>query len=538
MESSKDLPVQEKVDEKLKSIQLHDNFTLFFYAFRIPNLDVQKLTETSMWKVENMLKPDRNVFFHHVYDFFIKNSEQSQIGVDSNQCVILSIEEKPRPNKRKKERENPDKGYLFRQYFGKHEIKRPKNLMLETKQEISFRMYQGNDMLAPHIFCLPVANLCILSLGVSLTDKVSLHSFIEVNNAMRVIADGRIPLIRSSPNTDERAIATEDKIATLLQNYNGNADQASHTEDYIWSLQTYFNYLLEDFQERIPLSSDRLQAFSFLSLCEKLNDKELKPLLFQISRLYTSKYGPSETILNTAPILYPFKSICQSCYWEGSTVLLNCDEEERKQEFFNNYGSHSVNKRTVWVYLLTLIQSYSLISSATEVSELYERDKEPDINDLALMVNKLSKIQLKCLFKEVSFITHHNQFYKLCKQSLLVPSLFAELKEEIESIIHQLNERQNKRQQANSQNLNVVIAIIGLSVAMSGILASTSTNFGKDLLQLYGGSFLNMMHGSPLLITAFNVLVIVIVGIVSGTLIAGFFIGIWKLLNWVWNRIF
>ena len=175
---------------------------------------------------------------------------------------------------------------------------------------------------------------------------------------------------------------------------------------------------------------------------------------------------------------------------EGAVVLVKPDDTV----FFKNY-SQTVTARTLWTYILAYHQRTALIAAANDTASLYTDNIEPTTLELSQLIDRISKVQLKCLFEEISHYSQQNDFYHLCFRNLNIDSLFREVKEEVEEINkilsqkwremeekHKLEEEQRARR--NQRKLEILITLLIVPQIWFAIL---STNIGtwQDFLNAH-----------------------------------------------------
>lgn len=173
---------------------------------------------------------------------------------------------------------------------------------------------------------------------------------------------------------------------------------------------------------------------------------------------------------------------------EGAVILVNAGEEG-KQSFLSNY-ENVVRHRMIWVYILAYHQRIALISAASDTTQLFEGGNEPTTQAISKLVERLSRIQLRCLFQEVSHYTQQNDFYYLCRDNLRVPELFEEVKSEINELEQIVNEKRRTEEverktkedrliKRRTRQLELLLAVLIFPQIWIAILSTEYERFNK-----------------------------------------------------------
>jgi len=450
---------------------------------------------SSMWS-RSTIQPDANYLFPHVQDFFGLN-QAGTTETDPNQSILYEIKSGSLTPEEK------ESLFLHNSLF-----KRTHTAEIEGRS-ISFSMFQDISILSPKIFYTPLTQVGIFTFGLHLDDDSAfLHNLLDTNYHLRIIAAGQVQDIVSPRNTHEKAQDQEDKISEELRSFTRNdSDQG----DFKWTIKTLFDYFLSEIKTRIEvLSPARLQAFTYLALADDLEDDDLEIALFRLRRVYSHNYDPAPGFLvQKREVAQVFDKVLYGATVEGAVVMVRPDEKP----FLRNY-SQTVTRRTIWTYLLAFHQRYALISAASNTKQLFGSGANPTTTEISEMVDRISKIQLKCLFNEISHYSQQNDFYYLCYNNLRVQEIFQELNQEVTEINNILTEKwrdeeakhretEAGRNARNRRKLEILIAVLIIPQIW---FAAMSTNMDRWV------SFLNKHH---LMVNILNVAVWVgIIGVV------------------------
>jgi len=450
---------------------------------------------SSLW-TQSQVQPDHTYLFNHVQKFFSHNQEL-QSTIDENQALLFELKSK------ELQEEEKDALLLFNNLF-----KRDHWIEIEGLK-INFSLLRDNSILSPKILFVPLTGVGILSFGIKLKDHCQeLSHLLQLNYHLRVLSRGKVQTINTGKNLHPNAAEQENRISEKLELIK---EAEAGEENFTWSIKTLINYLLSDLKKEITvLSSSRLQAFVYTALEDELDDKDLAVALFRLRRLYSENYVPTEEFIKSGiEVFQSLQKIYYGATVEGAVVLVKPDDTA----FFKNY-SQTVTARTLWTYILAYHQRTALIAAAEDTASLYADNIEPTTSELSHLIDKISKVQLKCLFEEISHYSQQNDFYHLCFRNLNIDSLFREVKEEVEEINKILSEKwreleekhkleEEQRARRNQRKLEILITLLIVPQIWFAIL-STNIETWQDFL-----------NANTTVVTIFNsVIWVVIIGIV------------------------
>jgi hypothetical protein len=455
-------------------VRLADSFTVFYYAFRAPVKFYQNLANSLLW-TRSRSGPDTSYLFNHVQNFFSRNIELPDDKVDENDTLIFELKSGSLADN---EKENL---FLYNNFFRRnHQFRNDEN-------NIEFLFIRDKPVLSPKIYFVPLTGIGILTFGLKLSESSgNLACLLDLNYHLRVFSAGNIQDIQTARNTHPKALEQELKIGGKLSEIQGTTINETY---FKWNIRVFISYLLSGMEDGlITLSPSRLQAFTFLNLKDDLNEEEINNALFRLRRIYSENYIPAKKFLETnKETSQTFDRIHYGVTVEGATVLVRPDE----RAFFKNYAQ-TVIQRTIWTYFLAYHQRYALIAAASDTSALYRDNREPATAELSELVDRISKVQLKCMFGEISHYTQHNDFYYLCYNNLRIDPIFREVKEEIEEINKMLTERwrvqeearrreEEKSMQRNQHMLEILLALLIIPQIWFAILSTNLSSWQRFL---------------------------------------------------------
>jgi hypothetical protein len=400
-------------------MNLTDSFSLFLYAFKLHKNDLDN--PESIWK-RSKLEPEKNFFFGHVQDFFIKNNSTSG-KIDPSCCLRYELRKDNLAESQK------SKLLLINQLFSRNS-----QTVQKTGNKISFRLFLDNSILGPGILYNPLTGICILSFGLSLSkDSNSVQNLIDLNYMVRVFGRPDSGVFTILKNEHPSAADQELTLIKLLDEFDKDLNHDYSVGSFKWSIGILLKILLQDFSEEniTILSANRLQCFTYLQTESKFDNLELNTASFRLRRMYNNNYTPPDITGNSTEMEQPFEQIHIASSIEGCAMIVNADKDNLPS-FLKNYGVVCKN-RYVWSYLLAYYQRLALIEMNTELSHLYDKS-HPQLHQLIQVSSNLSKIELRTFFAQVSFFSQHNDFYEFCKRNLKLGEMYAEIKAKLSGI--------------------------------------------------------------------------------------------------------
>ena len=149
----------------------------------------------------------------------------------------------------------------------------------------------------------------------------------------------------------------------------------------------------------------------------------------RLSRVVNNKYLlPFDELVQKGALLQTYQNICFSSAIEGTSMI--CVAKDVNKAFVGDM-QNKFNRQYLLVYLLVLLQRYTLLSIDRRLTEYDARNDNTD-DDLWNMINLICKIKVNCYYTDVSVYTHHSQFYQHCCKNLNIPDTFKEIDEKIE----------------------------------------------------------------------------------------------------------
>lgn len=170
--------------------------------------------------------------------------------------------------------------------------------------------------------------------------------------------------------------------------------------------------------------------------------------LLRLSRGYDAKYLFNINRLDDYSLLHAFKDITWAMSYEGCACL-GTPPSNNHSNFLTEGFQERVSQNYFYLYILLLHQYYGLINLnrliATLPSDLssyvnqerrFKDSAKENYQRLRSIQDKVYFFYLRCMFDEVSFITHQNEFYKKLKSVHNIDNVLKELDFELSKLSH------------------------------------------------------------------------------------------------------
>lgn len=218
-----------------------------------------------------------------------------------------------------------------------------------------------------------------------------------------------------------------------------------------------------------------------LSYIHSKDDKDLIDLekddFLRISRCENHQY---QIINGDNDIMQTFKNIYLAASVEGGAIMVNGN-----LDFFNHFKTDTLPKRYIWLYLLAIIQRYSLINMSKAIGEIddtSDKRKIVSLQKLRDLSDRLTRVKVNTYFSDVSDYEQHNDFYHFCNKKLGVTRLLDDMEQKTGTLGDCLKQKADK----NSENIQLLLAIlVALLTVCSGCndcfeLFKNILNIGDD----------------------------------------------------------
>lgn len=419
-------------------MNLTDSFSLFLYAFKAER---DTLLADKIWEPSG-LSPEHNIYFRHVQDFFSRNSANNPNDLDEACCERFTL-------KKNVTGDASERLYLIYQLFSR--------VSTAEGTKIDFRLILDRSALAPALLYNNLTGICILSFAFTLTrDSGNLQNLIELNYKAKTFQHSctfNIPW-----NIHEGAQVQEKKLADVLQRYTGKNSELAH----VWDMMAFTSILSDHIHlhDNTALSPGRLQCFTYLQTERQLDTHELFNASFRLRRVCNTNFIPAHSISHQQETDSTFEHLHFGASIEGCVIIVNGGGDDLPV-FLRDFAG-TIKNRYIWSYVLAYFQRLALVDMHDELARLYESE-QPELEQLYGVSARLSKIELRTLFTQISFFSQHNDFYEFCKRNLRLNEMHVTLKEkllDISRIAQQQHEQTEKKREKKKESKDRILEVM------------------------------------------------------------------------------
>lgn len=353
----------------------------------------------------------------------------------------------------------------------------PKRSNKEKEIPISFRILSEDEegFRAPHIFLYESARIGLLTFCIELTGKektieqlklLNYHLHKIQNPMCRCVCPAlSISKQRVFKDEGERKKAEEGfKLSRSYITSHNSPEDNSNCYEFDWNIRSLIDmWICKD--SNISLFSDlRMHLFTYYQIDDTANGEVLKddimPDLFRLSRCVNDKYLlPFSQMEADGLMLQSFENIFIASSIEGTAF---CAIAKKENAGFISQMDGNIRLRYIWIYLLAVIQRYTLLNLTRQMIIANSHKKEESIQDI---IEVIKNTKMYCYYTDVSPYTQHNQFYQHCCRNLHIKDLF----DEIESKTDIYNLVINKNQEKKQRQLNWIVGILTVLQAGSAV---------------------------------------------------------------------
>lgn len=341
------------------------------------------------------------------------------------------------------------------------------SLLGDTGKKFKVLKEAKSGFLTPHIFLSSSARIGILTYAIKIyNDQNTLSDLITSNYSLHKLhgqaVDWTCPSLKmnkfkGSEDVKQELIANKLNAMKLLKPNEKNIDVYS---DLTWNMSDFVAMLLKCIGSKIRyFSNARAHLFTYCQIDDSVNENlhydDLKPYLFQLSRIQNEKYQldiSNEDIQGSC--LKTFSNIYTVSCVEG-TVMMAVAKKVNKG-FIENFGSH-VRDRYLWLYMLAVIQRYSILN----LNRIMAEDEDGmSSKELRSIYDVVQKVMIHNYYTDVSPYTHHNQFYNHSCKCLHVIDSYREIEKKTgvlsQNIIQNAQDEENEKQ----GYLNIIVSLL------------------------------------------------------------------------------
>ena len=475
--------------ERENGFPLTEKSTIFFIPFyqnAKQRLDVLDSAQSLWVKEEDVLTDEHegNVIYPHIMSFL-----QGQMMLPSTEhhssLQIYSIANS--------NRQSGNQRTIIKKFWNKFaqsshsvEVGDPK-----SPRSLSFRFIQGtNSLLNPHLFIYPTAGIGILSFAVTLTTENATSKDLKLMNyhlrkLFHPLAKCVCHDLSLRGNEKPEVLEAKTNAFNQARTYIGEhtiprkkrgEEKDNEPLEFSWDMLSLCHTLLKDVQGSITLfSPSRAHIFTFATIDDSntntYTNNDVMEELYSLARGVNDKYMLSESKINPATdILQTFENVQLSTCVEGTAFVAIMKPDNK--EFFRLFRN-TISIRYFWIYLLAMLQRYSLLNmdrilTDLSFSETYEPDSAQRHNELLwYYLGAIQEVKVRCHFTDISPFTQHNEFYHFCCDKLHVNIAYDEIDKKTKTLnltishdMQLLHEEEVRQQEKRDHNLNLFLGIL------------------------------------------------------------------------------
>ncbi len=332
-----------------------------------------------------------------------------------------------------------------------------------------FRFFSDTkELLSPKLIICPKTEVGMLMMPVELLadeDGMDMEDVILFNHHIQKATAGEAPKIYFAEENEEKCITVADVAKRLLAHVSG---------EYKW-----FN-------------DSRYHLFTYLQTNEKLlhrMSQDDEDDLIRVCRNQSRNYYIAEEDRKDL-ITRLFRNIYVASSVEGSGMLM----VSKGTDFDENYLAEVVQRRFLWIYVLTFMQRISLIRMHMVLSENALNGGKEKLSLAALRKEseKLIGMKVNTYFSDVSDYSQHNKFYQFCRQKLGVDRLFLELDDKMRQLDTLLSQKSDRQREANQRRMTIIIGIMAACSAANDLsdLVAKMFSLGERSIWLIAASWI------------------------------------------------
>ena len=370
---------------------------------------------------------NREVLYAHIMDFLQGQTHEQSVNVSPLRIYsVVSDNGKE---------ETSDFGKRFWNPFckNKHSVIVDK----KTATRVSFKLYSKNSY-RPTIYMNDQS--CVGVLVIYVTSECSTEELIKLNYTLHKIGN-----VEAKCATDALDGSMLDGILEKgRQAYHllsGNPGKEWENGKMEWDMGQLVKLLLYGGQPENRhfhlFNNIRLHLLTYSVIEDKEDEvgvNDCDETLLYLARCCAPSYIlPVKDMVADGAVLHTFDNIHIASFSEGCAIMAVGKEEN--WGFIKDYDGQ-IRMRFFWVYLLALLQRYTMFDISRKLMNVVS---SKDQSDVWRLLEVYKQIKSTCYWTEVSPFTQHTQFYEHCCRGLRLKESYAEIESKTE-IIRLVNE--------------------------------------------------------------------------------------------------
>lgn len=245
--------------------------------------------------------------------------------------------------------------------------------------------------------------------------------------------------------------------------------QAISGDDAGWTLPQLTEWLLADFDGAYHrFNESRLHVFTYYRTDSSEAGEESRKNFARIFRVENNNYDVRCDIAD-GYTLHTFNNIQVGVTVQGGAMMTMTtaadDDPKQGSNHLLNFGKTAFCKRYLWIYVMTLLQRYTLLRMTQELTAIELNHEDRSLAMLQQMVERLTTLKVTTYFTDISDFTQHNEFYAFCAERLAVKTHFNEINEKMELLHTVIDGRKSEREEQKNDRLTIILAILTVASA-------------------------------------------------------------------------
>lgn len=366
---------------------------------------------------------------------------------------------------------------------------------IDDNLNIDFKFIEGTKSPifgTPHLFVSEEGNVGLLTFGIGQKCN-DIQQLKQLNYHLHKIQQPLGNCISKGMKLNEKVPeSAKEKVKAELNFaynafYNRNASDEEMAAEFIWNMKMVTSFFLQDIKgckkmrynnEKTSIklfSPPRIHLFTFCTIDDSANNQiqneDVIPELLKLSRCVNDKYMlANEQLDKENGILKTFDNIYIASSVEGTAMIAVA--KEGNKGFISSMDQ--ALERYLWVYLMSLIQRFSLLNLDRRLSQI----NEGDTSNLLSVMKVVSVLKSHCSYAEVSPFAQHNQFYKYCSEKLNIFRSY----EEIVQKTGGLNLLFEQRAEWGQRRLNLLVGVLTVFQVADVIFTFTNKEPYDDMV--------------------------------------------------------
>ena len=250
--------------------------------------------------------------------------------------------------------------------------------------------------------------------------------------------------------------------------------------DFSWNICSLIELMSHGINNIRFFEPKHIHTFLYCGITDTKKEytvQHIRNILYRLSHNINKKILLPENVQNDETLyLQTFDNIYISTAIEG-TAFLNISNGNNI--FTEQLYDQSIKTRYLWIYILAVIQRYSLRNIDQQLVKLVTndfkkangRDTENKSKRLWTIIKNINKIKIHCHYTDVSIYSQHNNFYNQCCEKLNINATYREIDAKL-SVLHQTIDNDELVEQKNrAKYIDIFLIALAVSEAVCTIYA-------------------------------------------------------------------